>query len=514
MKGRPWEQQRQKAPCGSLALVAVTTCALVACAPEARRSDAPASLTPAALEGVWQGLTHLEGQEIRVEVEIRVGSDGEPSGFADFRDGGALGVPVGVSLVRDSVSIASAFGPLIAGRLSRDLETLGGRFFVATLGSWRPLTLVRNNPKFRRFEVPRITDDGHVRRDYAYRSPAPSVDGWPVSSLAAESIDEGPIAELVEDILGERHGRPEAILIARNGRLVLEEYFYGYSRTRMHSVQSVTKSVTSLLLGIAKDRGQIGDLDQPVHTFFPEHAGRRWIDEAYPITLAHLLTMSAGVEWKGSSDPDRGEAGWERLSHDDDWIGYVLDLDPVDEPGRSASYNSGLSVVLGGIIRNVTGLYVDELAEETLFADLGVTKYRWMKAADGTRETGGGLTLTAYDLAKMGQVVLDGGVWKGRRVLSDAWITESVGSPLPVADGSAMRRHTTGYAYHWWRKSYQVRGAAVPAIVAAGYGGQYLGIFPTLDAVVVFLNGEWDMPSERVFDYDAIVEERVLPALR
>ncbi len=137
-----------------------------------------------------------------------------------------------------------------------------------------------------------------------------------------------------------------------------------------------------------------------------------------------------------------------------------------------------------------------------------------MKAADGTRETGGGLTLTAYDLAKMGQVVLDGGVWKGRRVLSDAWITESVGSPLPVADGSAMGRHTTGYSYHWWRQSYQVRGAAVPAIVAAGYGGQYLGIFPTLDAVVVFLNGEWGMPSERVFDYNAIVEERVLPALR
>ena len=498
-------------------ITAAAMSVFLGCEPESRREPDVGPPSASALVGLWQGFAYLEGQEIRVEIELSMNPEGGLVGVADFPESGGFDVPLGVALVGDSVSITSASRSLIEGRLSDDLGAIQGQLFVSTMGAWYSLVLEKDNPAFRRFELPRLTENGEAQSEYSYRPPEESENGWPVSTLAAETIDEEQIAALVESVFREEHGHPEAILIARNGKLVLEEYFYGYSRDRMHSIQSVTKSVTSLLFGIAQDRGYVGDLDQPVYTFFPEYRGRKWIEQEYPITSAHLLTMSAAIEWDAdeSSDADGGEAGWQRLTRDDDWIGYVLDLDQAGTPGEVASYNTGLSTLLGGVIRNTTGKYVDEFAEETLFADLHVSRYRWQKARDGTRETGGGLSVTAYDLAKIGQLVLDKGMWNGKRVVSDSWITESGEHQLPLAEGSqGASRYVTGYAYHWWNQSFEVDGQTIDAIAARGYGGQYLGIFPTLNTVVVLYNGEGGMPEERVFDAGVIVEEWILPAIR
>ncbi len=466
-------------------------------------------VTASALVGLWQGLTYLEGREIRVEIEISRNSDGELSGVADFPDTSTLGVPLEVQLAGNTVIFSIASSSLFKGRLLDDLRAIQGELFAATNDNWYSLVLEKDNDAFRRFEVPRLTDAGAVQREYSYRPPRVAEDGWPVSILDTEAIDEQPITSLVESVLRAEQGHPEAILIARNGKLVLEEYFYGYSRDRIHPIQSVTKSVMSLLLGIAQDGGFVGGMDEPVYTFFPEHAGKKWIDRKYPITLAHLLTMSAAIE---SGDAFESAAAMHRSG---DWIGYWLDLDQAGVPGLVAAYSSGPSILLGGVIRSATGKYADEFAEETLFADLHVSSYRWQKASDGTRETGGGLTLTAYDLAKMGQLVLDKGMWNGKRVVSDAWIAESVKRHLPLAQGAlGGSPYTTGFAYHWWNQSYEVDGITTPAIVGRGYGGQYLGIFPTLNTVVVLNNGEWGQPRERVFDYDVIVEKWILPALK
>ena len=462
-----------------------------------------------ALVGLWQGLMDLEGRELRVEIEISQNSEGELAGVADFPDTSTLGVPLEVELAGDTVIFSTGSGSLFEGRLLDDLRAIRGELFAATKDSWYSLVLERDNDAFRRFEVPRLTDAGAVQRDYSYRPPRTAEDGWPVSTLDTEAIDERPITSLVESVLREEQGLPEAILIARNGKLVLEEYFYGYSRDRIHPIQSVTKSVMSLLFGIAQDRGFVVGMDEPVYTFFPEYEGKKWIDREYAITLAHLMTMSAAIE---SGDAVESAAAMHRSG---DWIGYWLDLDQAGVPGVVAAYSSGPSILLGGVIRSATGKYADEFAEETLFADLHVSSYRWQKAGDGTRETGGGLTLTAYDLAKMGQLVLDKGMWNGKRVVSDTWIAESVKRHLPLAEGAlGGSPYTTGFAYHWWNQSYEVNGMTTQAIVGRGYGGQYLGIFPTLNTVVVMNNGEWGNPRERVFDYDVIVEKWILPALR
>ena len=489
---------------------------LLGCTSESPDQADAEPVAASALVGLWQGFTYLEGREIRVEIEISQNSEGELAGVANLRDTSTMGVPLEVELAGDTVNLSTGSGSLFKGQLSDDLRSIDGQLFVGTKDSWYSLVLKKDNEAFRRFEVPRLTDAGAVQRNYSYQPPRAATDGWPVSTLATEAIDERPITSMVESVLREEQGLPEAILIARNGKLVLEEYFYGYSRDRIHPIQSVTKSVMSLLVGIAQDGGFVGGMDAPVYTFFPNHAGKKWIDRKYPITLAHLLTMSAAIDWNDvgdeSVDAYQSTAAMHRSG---DWIGYVLDRDQAGVPGEVASYTGGLSILLGGVIRNATGKYADEFAEETLFADLHVSSYRWQKAGDGTRETGGGLTLTAYDLAKMGQLVLDKGMWNGKRVVSGRWIAESVKRHLPLAEGAlGGSPYATGFAYHWWIQSYEVNDMTTQAIVGRGYGGQYLGIFPTLNTVVVMNNGEWGNPRERVFDYDVIVEKWILPALR
>ncbi len=466
--------------------------------------------SPSALVGLWQGFMDFHGRQVRVEIEISQNPEGELSGLVDLRDSTTLDVPVRVELVGNTVKVTTPSGRLFEGILRPDLQAIQGALFAATTNSWHDLILKKDNEAFRAFAVPRLTDIGTARTDYVYRRPLAVKDGWPVSSLSAENIDEAKIVRLVESVLREEQGRPEAILIARNGKLVLEEYFYGSSRYRLHPIQSVTKNVTSLLFGIAWDRGYVGDLDQLVYIFFPEYRGKKWIDQQYPITLAHLLTMSAAIEWN-----DESFGSSRAMYQSGDWIGYVLDRDRDGEPGEFASYSNGLAFLLGGVFHNATGEYVDEFAEKTLFADLGISSYRWPAAADGTRNTGGGLSVTAYDLAKMGQLVLGRGEWKGKQVISESWITESVQRHYPLAEESlGTSSYTKGYGYLWWHQSYDVSERTIDGIAGRGYGGQYLGIFPTLNTVIVFNSGEWGNPEERVFDYDILIEEWILPAIR
>ncbi|MDX1383047.1 MAG: serine hydrolase, partial [Thermoanaerobaculia bacterium] len=326
-------------------------------------------------------------------------------------------------------------------------------------------------------------------------------DGWPTATAAEAGLDEGPLVALMQAVLAGDYPQVHSILVARGGRLAVEEYFYGYGRERLHTLQSCTKSVTSLLFGIALEEGLLKDLDAPVHGFFPGYAGRRWVDAAYDISLRHALTMSASLAWNESlpyTDPRNDNTA---MNASADWIGYVLDRERAGAPGQKFAYTSGLSILLGGVLRQATGRYADEYAAETLFPALGIDSYRWFAAPDGTRHTGGGLSLRPRDFLKIGQLVLDGGAWNGRQVVPAAWIAESTSRQTGEGD--------TPYGYQWWLGSFDAGGEAVEAIQALGYGGQILSIFPSLDLVVAFTAGDYAgdgaRPRERL-------ERYILPA--
>lgn len=289
--------------------------------------------------------------------------------------------------------------------------------------------------------VPRANRWGLPQYEYAYQVPEKVDDGWETSSLNKEGVDSVKINELIISILNKRFKNVHSVLLVRNGKLILEEYFYGYDRDTLHQLHSVSKSITSILVGIAVDQEMISSVDEKVYELFPDYIGTRWIDKKYDIALEHVLTMSAGIDWDEQSYrlTDRRN-DIVAMIYGDDWLKYVLNKKQIEMPGKRFNYSGGLNVLLGGIIRNTSGLYADKFAEKYLFGPLGISDYRWGRHPDGTINTQGGLSLRPRDMAKIGYLFLKDGKWKGRQIVSQKWVSESTKGHIPAYYG-------LGYGY-------------------------------------------------------------------
>lgn len=226
--------------------------------------------------------------------------------------------------------------------------------------------------------------------------PASLADGWTVASPESVGLDGDLIRGIGPHFDSWTDANAHAILIARHGKLVYEHYFTGedwkwgealgrvtYDATKRHDLRSITKSVTSLLFGIAVDRGWIADLDAPVFTYFPEHAGLRTAEKD-AITLRHLLTMSAGFAWNEDL-PYANPQNSERLMTDaPDRCRYVLEQPIVRPPGRTYNYNGGTTALLAAILHKASGQPLDVLAQRELFDPLGIGDVEWIRYIDGT----------------------------------------------------------------------------------------------------------------------------------
>jgi CubicO group peptidase (beta-lactamase class C family) len=317
----------------------------------------------------------------------------------------------------------------------------------------------------------RLAGDGG-REVVLRRTPAADVPG-----LAALSVLPYHLRPPAPAVARGDAGLLHSLVIIRRGQLVLEEYFHGYGREDLHELQSSTKSVTSLLVGIARDRGAILGMEQPVLEFFPEQAAMArpgW--EA--VRLEHLLTMTAGLDW------DRREVFRDR------GIGprlfdKVLSRRVMHEPGSRWLYNGPDMELLAGVLRHATGMQADELAAEALFGPLGITEWDWeLGKTEGYPSLAGTLHLRPLDMAKIGQLVLDGGRWRGEQVISQAWIEESTVPRIATAAGRSQR-----YGYLWWRLDAPIDAGPHPVIVASGWGSQFIHIVPALEAVIVTTGG-------------------------
>jgi len=267
--------------------------------------------------------------------------------------------------------------------------------------------------------APRAKRWGLRQYEYTYQVPEKVDDGWETASLTEAGVNSEIISALMGNILKGNLPNIHSVLLIKNGKLVLEEYFYRYSRETKHLIASDTKSVTSILVGIAIDKQMISDVNKRVYEFFPEYKGTRWIDQKYDITLKHILTMTAGLDWDEIANPHphpkNPNTGMYKTDHP---IEYILDKRKVAPPGERWNYNSGLTVLLGGIIKNTSGRYADKFAEKYLFGPLGITDYDWYKHPDGTVFTNGDLLLRPRDMAKIGYMMLRKGKWKGKEIVS------------------------------------------------------------------------------------------------
>jgi CubicO group peptidase (beta-lactamase class C family) len=350
---------------------------------------------------------------------------------------------------------------------------------------------------------------------------------WAESSPEAQGLDARVLETLHREFAEGKHGYIDGMLVIRNGAVVFEKAYrhdydtlfvgkgapalYNYydpewhpywKRGPLHTMQSVSKSVTSTLVGIAIQRGEIPGVEVPVMSYFadfkvPPDARRD------AMTLRHVLTMTTGIAWDESSvaytDPRNNCAVMEGK---EDWVQYVLEQPMAQAPGLQWQYNSGATQLLSFLIKKTTGKEADDYAKERLFGPLGI-EYAWKRTPRGLADTEGGLYLRPRDLAKLGYLFLKDGVWEGKRILPEGWVKEATTRQVELDGGGA-------YGYKWWIAPRQEPGSPA-AYAAIGYGGQLLIVVPDLQLLAVFTGWNiYDRQSLKAF----VAKDRIVAAVK
>jgi CubicO group peptidase (beta-lactamase class C family) len=351
-------------------------------------------------------------------------------------------------------------------------------------------------------------------------------DTWPVATPQSVGMNKDSLEAFDKDIASGKYGNVDGMVITRNGKLVYQKYYkhdyakiYGdsakitsalnphdpggpynyynpwwhpyYHNSDLHSLQSVTKTITSIIIGVAITNKDFPDISTKVLSFFDTSKVKNIDDRKRSMTIRDLLTMTAGFDWNENvhySDP-RNDCTLMEASFD--WVEYTINKPMAVEPGKSFNYNSGASQILSYIFRKATGKDIEEYAVKNLFLPLGIHRYFWKRIPNGLADTEGGLYLAATDLAKLFYLYLQNGKWEGEQLIKPDWVKASV-TPFVTVGG------TVKYGYKWWL--YEYGANAKPAWAGSGFGGQWPVIIPEYNIVAVFTG--WNIiqgkPSLRV----------------
>ncbi|MCG8468535.1 MAG: beta-lactamase family protein [Gemmatimonadetes bacterium] len=323
---------------------------------------------------------------------------------------------------------------------------------------------------------------------YRYTVPRSDDDGWTTAHASTVGLDADRLAALVREIIDTKADAPrprliQGLVVARRGKLVLDEYFYGFHEDEPHDLRSASKSLTGLLVGRAVQEGVV-TTDTRVYDVFPESTGHPDPRKA-DLTVGHLLTMSSGYD---CDDNDYGNPGNEdrmqSQSDQPDWLLYTLDLPLSRAPGEAGVYCSGGINLLGGIVARTTGTWLPEFFRTRFAGPMEIDTYLWNLDPIGRGYAGGGLRLRPRDFLKFGQLALDGGRWRGDSVLDRDWIQRSF-----VARSSINA--DDDYGYTWWRTEHESNGRAFESWSATGNGGQLLIVVPDFELAVAFTGGSY-----------------------
>jgi CubicO group peptidase (beta-lactamase class C family) len=325
---------------------------------------------------------------------------------------------------------------------------------------------------------------------YQYAVPDQLSDGLTTDHASSRGLNLADLTTMVREVKEGRWENIHSILVFSRGALVLEEYFTGKwidgtplsgDRNVRVSVQSVTKSVTSAVVGIALDEGVLPNIAEPIVRWFPTRAEVLAPPEREPIRLRHLLNMTAGLSWDEWSFPysDSRNSHF-KMNRSPNPVSYVVSRDRAFDPGNRFVYNSGLPITLGEIVRIELGEPFDTYAERVLFEPLGINEWSWERYFEsGVVQAGGGLYLRARDMLKIGVLFEQGGTWDGARIVSEEWVDQSTIQQAP----------DTEYGYQWWTDQYQEGERSFVGYHASGVGGQFIFVVPELELVAVFTGG-------------------------
>jgi CubicO group peptidase (beta-lactamase class C family) len=348
---------------------------------------------------------------------------------------------------------------------------------------------------------------------------------WTLATPAEVDISPEMVADLSQAVREGRYGAVKSLLILRHGRLVHEEYFDGYGQSDLMPLFSVTKSWGSALVGRLLQDGYLAGVEVGIDEVFSAYGDIFQADSAKrDIRMHDLLTMRHGLEWDEWStyftDPLNPVY---QMSRADDWWRFVLSRPQTAAPDTVFRYSTGVANLMGGAIWSLTGQTAEEYAAEQLFGPLGITD--WYFEVDlagrprgtgitsfqpGLSPTGHGLWLRARDLARIGQLYLDRGAWKARRILASQWIDQSFGNYSDAASDPAIFPDNISYGYQWWTYRFPGGSDEIDVHAAVGFADQYVFVMPELDMVVV---STADNGSYRGDDMAQAIRDRIIPGV-
>ena len=316
--------------------------------------------------------------------------------------------------------------------------------------------------------------------------------GWQTSTPESQGMDSRVLEAMLETVQNQNYNI-DSITVIRNGYLVLDAAVYPYTQDTKHIIHSCTKSIVSILIGIALDQGFIEGIQTPILEFFPDRTASNLDSDKKALTLENLLTMTSGFKcrdsylyrWSGLNDMRRS----------DDWVQFMLDLPMEETPGKKFEYCNGASFLLSAIITETTGLSSNEFAEINLFAPLGITDLSWPTNPQGINIGWGELRMLPTDMAKIGYLYLGGGVWDGEQIVPTAWVEDST------------RKHISAtledsYGYQWWVDDSGI-------YLALGYAGQFIFVVPEKELVVVFTS---DLSDSDFYIPQNLLNDYIIPA--
>jgi len=449
---------------------------------------------PADIAGLWEGYLPAADFNIRLVYRIAVADDSTLSVIHDSPDYGIKDIPVSkATLENNRVFISVAlYDAVFEGTFKENI--IAGRY--GSGGYWTPLTLKRvsENPQFiLDYMVPRLTASGEKMVEYRYASPPNRNDGWEIADAAQVGVDTSKINALMRAILREEFRNVHSVLVAKEGKIIVEEYFHGFHHDQPHPIHSISKCIVAAAVGIATEQNLIKDVNTPLYQFFPEYRELLCNGEKGAITLEHALTMTAGFEWdEGTYSYYDQRNSLVAMKSSRDWLHYLFDRPLAYHPGERHVYNTGLIIALEEVIRKVANQPSHVFAKNNLFAPLGISKYRYDNIA--------GFHMLPRDMAKIGWLFLNGGQYRGSQIISKAWVDKAM---------LRFERCQPRYWNHWWPIVYFVEGRAIASYVAAGFGGQTITIFPALNTVIVMTGGSF----LEYTDFDVLIRNYLLPAI-
>jgi CubicO group peptidase (beta-lactamase class C family) len=479
-------------------------------------------------DGAWRGIVRPLDDNFTLYLKIFSNQEGVLLGAFRNPEFNARGGASQFRVTRDGDALHFNFHDDQSGDINHDAIFLRepDRIQIAWKDAGRRLDLVRRTAAEAAAFFPRPPDSS----PYAYRQPPETGDGWRTARAGDVGLDEAALTQAVRKIAeSDPTARPpvlmHSVLVAHRGKLVLEEYFFGFDRDAPHDTRSGGKTYSSVLLGAAMRRGRAIGPESKICALLADRGPFANPDPRKErITLAHLMTHNSGLACNDNDDasPGNEEKLWAQDAQSDFWK-YTLDLPMAFDPGTRYAYCSANMNLMGGALTVATGTWLPELFERDVALPLQFGRWYWNLAPNGEGYLGGGAFLRPRDYLKIGQAYLSGGVWNGRRIVDAAWVERSTAPCAEISPATTgLDPEAFGNSYGgggqdglaWHLGTLSSGGHKYKTYATSGNGGQMVIVVPEADLAVAFTGGNYGQGQVWTRWPQQIIGDIIIPALK